>query len=189
MIQYKVLDWWDTQCSYCNTDIIEPVEQKDAKILLLFSLQRTCIYFQFIVQSPCVITIIFYNGNFDFQRNVIGNGSILIKIWYIIMEFALSNTNADSRRLIAFFIHFYSLNDRKKSSNKLFTDKKFQLAVSCYAHCRKWQLNQGRLVAQWPCNYQRALQGSYQNSFFFRQFDFFYANFFKFGHLSQVISI
>ena len=51
-----------------------------------------------------------YNGNFDVRRNFIGNGSFLIKIYNIIMEFTLSDTDGDSRRRIAFFLHiFYSL--------------------------------------------------------------------------------
>ena len=38
-----------------------------------------------------------YNGNFDFRRNFIGNGSFVIKIYYIITEFALSDTDSDSQ--------------------------------------------------------------------------------------------
>ena len=48
-----------------------------------------------------------YNGNFDFQRNFFGNGSLLIKIYCIITELALSDTDGDSRWLIAFFTHFF----------------------------------------------------------------------------------
>ena len=39
-----------------------------------------------------------YNGNFDFRRNFFGNGSFFMKIYYIITEFALSDTDGDSRR-------------------------------------------------------------------------------------------
>ena len=39
----------------------------------------------------------FYKGNFDFRRNFIGNGSFLIKIYYIITETTLSDTDGDSR--------------------------------------------------------------------------------------------
>ena len=76
-----------------------------------------------------------YNGNFDFRRNFIGNGSFLIKIYYIITEFTLSDTDGDSWRRNAFFLHiFYSLKRQKKSSDKMFTNKNFQLAVNRYAH-------------------------------------------------------
>ena len=44
-----------------------------------------------------------YNRNFDFRRNFIGNKSFLIKIYYIITDFALSDTEGDSQRRIAFF--------------------------------------------------------------------------------------
>ena len=78
-----------------------------------------------------------YNGSFDFQLNFIGNGSFLIKIYYIKTEFALSDTDGDSRRQNAFlYTSFYSLKRQKKSSDKLFTNKTFQLAVNRYAHCR-----------------------------------------------------
>ena len=50
-----------------------------------------------------------YNRNFDFRRNFFENGSFLMKIYYIITEFALSDTDSDSRRrnafLYTFFIH------------------------------------------------------------------------------------
>ena len=50
-----------------------------------------------------------YNGNLDFRRNFFGNRSFLIKIYYIITEFALSDTDDDFRRRTAFlytmFIH------------------------------------------------------------------------------------
>ena len=46
-----------------------------------------------------------YNGNFDFRRNFFGNGSFLMKIYYIITEFALSDT--DSRRRNVFFYTFF----------------------------------------------------------------------------------
>ena len=39
-----------------------------------------------------------YNGNFNFRRYFFGNGSFLMKIYNIITEFALSDTNDDSRR-------------------------------------------------------------------------------------------
>ena len=48
-----------------------------------------------------------YNGNSDFQRNFFGNGSFLMKIYYIITEFALSDTDGDSRRRNAFFNTFF----------------------------------------------------------------------------------
>ena len=51
-----------------------------------------------------------------------------MKIYYIITEFALSDTDADSRRQNAFFYTvFIHLNDRKKSSDKLLTAKIFNL--------------------------------------------------------------
>ena len=50
-----------------------------------------------------------YNGNLDFRRNFFGNRSFRSKIYHIIMEFALSDTDGDFRRRIAFlykiFIH------------------------------------------------------------------------------------
>ena len=79
-----------------------------------------------------------YNGNFDFRRNFFGNGSFLMKIYYIIMEFALSDTDDDSRRRNAFLTHFsFIKTTEKKQNNKLFTCKNFQLAVNRYVHCRK----------------------------------------------------
>ena len=52
-----------------------------------------------------------YNGNFDFRRNFFGNGSFLMKIYYIIMEFALFDTDRVSRQGNAFFFftHFLSI--------------------------------------------------------------------------------
>ena len=47
-----------------------------------------------------------YNRNFDFRRNFFGNRSFLIKIYYIITKFALSDTDSDSRQQIAFFDNF-----------------------------------------------------------------------------------
>ena len=44
-----------------------------------------------------------YNGNFDFRRNFFGNRSFLMKIYYIITEFPLSDTDGESRRRNAFF--------------------------------------------------------------------------------------
>ena len=50
-----------------------------------------------------------YNENFDFRRNFFGNRSFLMKIYYIITEFALSDTDDDSPRrntcFNTFFIH------------------------------------------------------------------------------------
>ena len=47
---------------------------------------------------------------FDFWRNFIGNRSFLVKIYYIITEFARSDTDGDS-----WFLHiFYSLKWQKK---------------------------------------------------------------------------
>ena len=46
------------------------------------------------------------NRNFDFQRNFFGNVSFLIKIYYIIMEFTLSNTDGDSWHEMHFCTQF-----------------------------------------------------------------------------------
>ena len=50
-----------------------------------------------------------YNGNLDFRRDFFGNRSFLIRIYYIITEFTLSNTDGDFWQRIAFlytiFIH------------------------------------------------------------------------------------
>ena len=92
-----------------------------------------------------------YNGNFDFRRNFIGNRSFLIKLYYIITEFALFDTDGDSSDDLHFFTHFWFNKTTEKSSDK-FTDKNIQPAVDRYAHCCKWlQVKQGRLVSQWPC--------------------------------------
>ena len=49
-----------------------------------------------------------YNGNFDFRRNFFGNGSFLMKIYYVITEFTLSDTDGDSCWRNAFlFTHFF----------------------------------------------------------------------------------
>ena len=80
-----------------------------------------------------------YKGNFDFRRNFFGNGPYLMKIYYIITEFTLSNTDGDSRWRNAFLTHFLFIKmTEKKLSNKLFTCKNFQLAINCYVHCHKW---------------------------------------------------
>ena len=50
-----------------------------------------------------------YNGNLDFRQNFFGIRSFLIKIYYIILEFAVSDIDGDFRWQIAFlytiFIH------------------------------------------------------------------------------------
>ena len=68
-----------------------------------------------------------YNGNFDIRRNFIGNESFLIKIYYLITEFTLSDTDGDSRRQSAFLTHFYSLKDRKNHPINCLSAKIFNL--------------------------------------------------------------
>ena len=66
-----------------------------------------------------------YNGNFYFRRNFIGNGSFLIKIYYIITEYALSDTDDDSSDEMHFFYTFLFIKTTEKSSDILFADKQF----------------------------------------------------------------
>ena len=77
-----------------------------------------------------------YNGNFDFRWYFIGNRSFLIKSYYIITEFALSDTEGDSWRRNSFFYTFLFIKTTEKNHpiNCLST-KMFQLAVNRYAHC------------------------------------------------------
>ena len=57
-----------------------------------------------------------YNGNFDFRQNFFGNGSFLMKIYYTITEFALSDIDGDSRRRIAFLTHFLFIKMTEKKN-------------------------------------------------------------------------
>ena len=89
-------------------------------------------------RGPGVYTVVphyndhLYNGNFDFLRNFIGNGSFLIKIYYNGICTIWHQWWFPVMKCI--FLHiFYSLKWQKKSSNKLFANKKFQLAVNRYA--------------------------------------------------------
>ena len=69
-----------------------------------------------------------YNGNLDFRRNFFGNRSFRIKIYDIITEFALSDTDGDFRRQIAFFLdNFYSLKRQKNSCDNCLPAKNFNL--------------------------------------------------------------
>ena len=56
-----------------------------------------------------------YNGNFDCRRNFIGNGSFLIKIYYVIMEFTLSDTDGDSRQRNSFLTHYLFIKTTEKN--------------------------------------------------------------------------
>ena len=74
----------------------------------------------FIVSIYYIYTVVprynddLYNGNLDFRRDFFGNRSFLIKIYYVITEFTLSNTDGDFRRQIAFlYIIFTHYNSRK----------------------------------------------------------------------------
>ena len=70
-------------------------------------------------ETIAVITVVpccnnyLYNGNFNFRRNFFGNGSFLMKIYYIITEFALSNTDGDSRQRNAFLTLFIKTTEKK----------------------------------------------------------------------------
>ena len=100
-------------------------------------------YEQFQILQQIIVILLYndhlYNRNFNFRRNFVGNESFLIKIYYIITKLALSNTDGDSQWRIAFFFtDFLSIKTtEKKTSDKLFIDKNFQLAINWYAQCCK----------------------------------------------------
>ena len=58
-----------------------------------------------IMQLYCIIMTIF-TAETSTSGNFIGNGYFLIKIYYILTEFPLSDSDSDSQRQIAFFTHF-----------------------------------------------------------------------------------
>ena len=94
------------------------------------------------LQSSRIITIIFTTETSTSDGISLGTDLILWK--FSVTEFALSDTDGDSKRRNAFLKW-----QKKKSSNKLFTWKVFNR----YAHvANDWQANQRSLVTQWPCN-------------------------------------
>ena len=96
--------------------------------------QVPIVYTKIFIQSSRVITIIFTTETSTSYGISLGTDLYLLK--FIIMKFTLSDTDSDSRWRNAFFTHFYSLKRQTKSSDKMFTNKNFQLAVNRYAHCR-----------------------------------------------------
>ena len=70
-----------------------------------------------------------------------------MKIYYIITEFTLSDTDGDYRWRNAFFNTYLFIKTKKKKSNKLFTCKNFQRAVNRYVHCRKWLTGKSKEIS------------------------------------------
>ena len=88
-----------------------------------------------------------YSGNFDFRQNFFENRSFLIKIYYIIMEFTLSDTDGDSQRrnafLYTFFIHLNDIRNIQFFLSAKFSSFKLQKKTSNFflsakfSTCRK----------------------------------------------------
>ena len=122
LMRWLVFQWDYLMILSVRTDRFGQIEYTPIRLHLLLQVDTVfwpgSTSFGHVKFNTCTVVPLYndhlYNGDFDFRWNFIGNGSILIKIYYITTEFTLSDTDSDSRQRIAFFTHFYSLKRQKK---------------------------------------------------------------------------